>query len=171
MKETTHKAISICHKLGKPSEINRKVLSSLYPSSSIKNVTFDPVKQSIAEKQKMKKKAAIPKKGIKMRLITTVLLEDHKVIPRGHVRKRLATKGCIQKLKIHRNMNTAEVKKAISDCYPNLDVAKIGYLKCEKDSSLTLRKDQALNGNDVADIVGSSGSLYLAQVIGDCWCV
>ena len=169
-KETTQKAIGICRKLGKPNEANRKALRDLYPAygHSSKNVEscdptcshFDPLKQSIAEKQKLKKKSAIPEKGTKTRIVTAVFLKDHK-IPKGHIRKELAAEGCIQKIKIHRNMSADEVKQALSSCFSTYDLSKMKYMKCRKDSTLKFRANQCLTGSDVADIVGNGGSLYL----------
>ena len=68
VKEATQRAISICHRVGKPNETDRKVLNKLYPACNSRSRTsfpqkrkFDPLDESIAETKKAKKKAAIPK--------------------------------------------------------------------------------------------------------------
>ena len=62
-KESTEPAISICQRVGKPNEADRKLLNKLYPACSLRSRPslpqkrkFNPLDHSIAEKNKVKKR-------------------------------------------------------------------------------------------------------------------
>lgn len=109
----TAKAINVCRRVGKPSQESKKVLNKLFPSTS-SSYKFNPKKESCAEKNKLKKKAAIPKGG-KARIITAVLMRDlPSKVPRGAFRRRLSSEGRIAKISIRRSMTSAQ----INDSFP-----------------------------------------------------
>ena len=98
-------------------EADRKLLNKLYPACSSRSRPslpqkrkFNPLDHSIAEKNKVKKKAAIPK-VCKMRTVTAVLL-DHltSTVPRATARKRLMADGRIKKIQIRRSMNPSVIR-------------------------------------------------------------
>ena len=151
--------------MGKPSDTDRKILSTLFPSSNSgqQKRKFNPTEESIAEKKKAKKKAAIPRGG-KPRTITTVLLEDiPSVVPRGVVRRKLTEKGRIKKVQIRRSMGPSEVRRVLQNAFSEFrGVSKATFLKCNQDNTFT-HASPALNGDDVAQLAGG-GSLYLLEV-------
>lgn len=169
--ETTQKAIDICRRVGKPNEADRKLLNKLYPACSSKSHSsfprkrkFDPVDESIAEMNKAKKKAAIPKRG-KLRTITAVLLDrSTSTVPKGTVRKRLAADGRIKKIQIRRNMSPSVIRRVIVHAFSGITGAsKAKFMKSGRDNTLSVVRDQVLNGDDVSELVGG-GSLYLSEV-------
>ena len=142
-------------------------MSTLFPSSSSRlsqqKLKFYPTEESIAEKKKAKKKAAIPRGG-KPRTITTVLLDDiPPIVPRGAVRRKLTEKGRIKKIQIRRSMGPSEVRRVLGNAFSEFcGVSKATFLKCNQDNTFT-QASQALNGDDVAQLAGG-GSLYLLEV-------
>ena len=167
-KESTERAISICQRVGKPNEADRKLLNKLYPACSSRSRPslpqkrkFNPLDHSIAGKNKVKKKAAIPK-VCKMRTVTAVLL-DHltSTVPRATARKRLMADGRIKKIQIRRSMNPSVIRQVIVDAFSSItDASKAKFMRSGRDNTLTIIDDQVLSGNDVAEIAGN-GSLYL----------
>ena len=168
VKEITKKAVDICRRVGKPSESDRKLLNKLYPACGSQSLPrkrkFDPMEESVAEKNRAKKKAAIPRGG-KSRSITAVLLKYPLAkVPKGGVRKQLANEGCIKKMQIRRSMTPSAIKQVIANCFSTFESAKEAkFLKCERDNSLTILKNQVLDGDETAEVAGG-GSLYLTEV-------
>ena len=166
-KESTERAISICQRVGKPNEADRKLLNKLYPACSLRSRPslpqkrkFNPLDHSIAGK----KKVAIPK-VCKMRTVTAVLL-DHltSTVPRATARKRLMADGHIKKIQIRRSMNPSVIRQVIVDAFSSItDASKAKFMRSGRDNTLTIIVDQVLSGNDVAEIAGN-GSLYLLEV-------
>ena len=110
MREACDKAIDVCKKVGKPSQEDRKVLNKLFPSTgssssrlsaaSSRSFKFNPKKESCAELNKLKKKAAVLKKGKggKSRTITAVLFKKLPLmVPKGSLRKKLSDEGRIKR--------------------------------------------------------------------------
>ena len=166
MKEACDKAIDICKKVGKPSEENRKVLNKLFPSGGSSRSKFNPKKESCAELNKLKKKAALPKKGKggKSRSITAVLFKKLPVtVPKGALRKKLSDEGRINKILIRRSMTSSEIKHVISNSFSSFIGAKnVKFVRCDKSNSLKV-VDSMLDGNETANLAGG-GSLYLLEV-------
>ena len=170
-KESTERAISICQRVGKPNEADRKILNKLYPACSSRSRPslpqkrkFNPLDHSIAEKNKVKKKAAIPK-VCKMRTVTAVLL-DHftSTVPRATARKRQMADCRIKKIQTRRSMNLSVIRQVIVDAFSSItDASKAKFMRSGRDNTLTIIDDQVLSGNDVAEIAGN-GSLYLLEV-------
>ena len=177
VKEASQRAISICHRVGKPNEADRKVLNKLYPACNSRSRAsfpqkrkFDPLDESIAEMKKAKKKAAIPKGGGKVRTITAVLLNHPtSTVPKGTARKRLMADGRIKKMQIRRNMSPSVIQRVIGHAFSAIaGASKARFMKSGRDNTLTIISKQVLNGDDVAELAGG-GSLYLAQVGNQCY--
>ena len=168
-KEATNEAVDICRKVGKPCESDRKLLSKLYPTCTSRSLPqkpkFDPIEESVAEKKRQKKKAAISRGG-KARSITAVLLKHPlSMVPKGGARKQLANEGCIRKMQIRCSMTPSEVKQVIANCFSTLKSANgANFMKCNRDNSLSILENQTLNGDETAEVAGG-GSLYLTEVI------
>lgn len=153
--------------MGKPSESDRKVLRKLYPACSSQlsqKRKFDPMAESVAEKNRAKKKAAIPRVG-RARSITAILMKQPlSKVPKGNVRKQLANDGRIRKMQIRRSMTSSEIKQVIANCFCTLERAKeVKFMKCDQGNSLAVLKNQDLNGDQIAEAAGG-GSLYLTEV-------
>ena len=144
------------------------MLNKLYPACSSgslpKGRRFDPTEQSLGEKSRTKKKAAVPHGG-KSRSITAVLLKHPLArVPRGGVRKQLAREGRLRKMQIRRTMSASEIKRMIKNCFSTFESAKnVKFMKSEQDNSLKIMVDQDLDGAATADVAGG-GSLYLIEV-------
>ncbi len=167
MGEACDKAIDICKKVGKPSQDDRKVLNKLFPSSgSSRSYKFNPKKESCAELNKLKKKAALPKKGKggKARSITAVLFKKLPLtVPKGASRKKLSDEGRINKIQIRRSMTSSEIKGIISNSFSSFTGAKdVKFVRCDKSNSLET-VDSMFDGDETANLAGG-GSLYLLEV-------
>lgn len=164
VKETTGKAIDVCRKVRKPSQEDRVVLNKLFPSRS-SHSAFNPKKESCAEINKLKKKAAIPKKGGKSRTITAVLFKKlPSKVPKGACRKKLSDEGRINKIQIRRSMTPSEIKDVISSSFSSFSRAKdVKFVKCDQANTLGVVADSMLDGNETANLAGG-GSLYLLEV-------
>ena len=158
----TAKAINVCRRVGKPSQESKKVLNKLFPSTS-SSYKFNPKKESCAEKNKLKKKAAIPKGG-KARIITAVLMRDlPSKVPRGAFRRRLSSEGRIAKISIRRSMTSAQINDVISNSFSVGNAKNAKFVKCNQANSLSIVESQKLDGDQVANLAGN-GSLYLVEV-------
>ena len=131
--------------MGKPSETDRKLLSKLYPACTFRSLPqkrkFNPTEESVAEKNRANKKAAIPRGG-KARSITAVLLKHPLTrVPKGGARKQLANEGRIKKMQIRCSMTPSEIQQVIANCFSTFEGAKVTkFMKCEQDNSLNLRE-------------------------------
>ena len=139
------------------------MLKKLFPASS-SSLKFNPKKESCAEKNKLKKKAAIPKGG-KTRTITAVLLKElPPKVPKGPSRTKLSNEGRISKIKIRRSMTSLQVKELIANSFSSFPKAKsVKFIKCDQANSLEVLSEQMLNGDETANLAGG-GSLYLLEV-------
>ena len=172
MKEKTSRAVGVCQRLSKPSSEHKKILSQLYPScssnstsSSSPSASFNPMKASVSEMNQLKKKAAIPGKGVKPKSITAVFLESKlPKVPRGRSRKKLEIDGRIKKLFLRRSMSSVEVKQAIFNCFSLAKDKEIVFLKSNSDNSLEVNSNQLLTGNEAINVAGC-GSLYLVEEV------
>ena len=104
----------MCSKLGKPTEADARVLSSLFPTSShpMKRTSsvFDPMADCVASAAKRKKKAV----RVKPRKVTVVLVSGNtNILPRFGRRKALKREGNIRQLQFLRNMSPSQVRSAI----------------------------------------------------------
>lgn len=171
MKETTQRAVNICQRVSKPNESDRKLLNKLYPACSSRSQPsvpqkrkFDPAEISVAETNKARKKAAVPKAS-KARTITLVLLErDTSTIPKGGARKRLTEKGRIKKIQIHRTMDPSTIRQEIEKAFSGIaGASKAKFMKTGRDNVLSIATSQVLSGDDIVELAGG-GSVYLLQV-------
>ena len=161
------KAKSACSSLGKPSEADARVLSSLFPSTSrplkrTRSEVFDPLADCVASAQKQKKKAV----RMKPRKVTVVLISRKTtVLPRFAKRRALKREGNIRQLQFVRNMSPHQVKNAVfrgfSDKLDQNEAIEITYLQPDS-HALTLTKIEKsdFDGGDVIDLAGQ-GSLYI----------
>ena len=144
----------------KPSQAEAKAISQMFSTSkNEKKRPFDPLADSIVEPQKKKKKKAIPSKKSKPTNLKVFMLDkQQKKVPKGEARKRLEKKDRVQVIKIHREMDSDELKEAILNTFKW--VHSYSILTCESGGhSLVESDDQNPNGEDV---VKRRGPLYLA---------
>ena len=109
------KAVQFTSRLGKPTDVEARALSSLFPSCSQPGKrktaapTFDPSAECVALSAQKKKKAALGLgRPVKVKV---VLLERSSVcVPRAKARKSLDERGRIQALQFRRNNTPQQVE-------------------------------------------------------------
>ena len=162
-KDHGEKAVSIIAKVKKPTEAEAKALAKYFPSgSSYKaerktSTGFDPLAESVVKDRQLKKKGAIKRQ--RPSSITVVMMDQYcSSIPKGKVRRKLASKGKVQSIKFTRSMTHQEVKNCIIrafkiDSFVVLDCDSTGH-------NLIKTADQQIDGEKV---VGRKGGLYLCK--------
>ena len=156
----------MCTTLGKPSQADARVLSSLFPSSESRPLkrsssVFDPLNECIVSAQKRKRKAV----RIKPRKVTVVVVHrETTVVLRSGKRRALKQEGNIRQLQFVRTMSP-QVKNALFRGFPDKlgknETTEITYLQPNPQiHTLTPINKTDYDGGDVIDLAGQ-GSLYI----------
>ena len=166
MHGASSKAKSVCSHLGKPSEADARVLSTLFPSVSRptkrnRSEAFDPLADCVVSAQKQKKKAV----RIKPRKVNVVLIGESSIVPRFSKRRALKKDGSIKQLSFLRSMSSRQVRNTIvrgfSEKITEHEAERIVYLQSDPHThTLTKIEKQECDGDDVIDLAGQ-GSLYI----------
>ena len=155
----------MCKALGKPSEANAKVLSSLFPACGSKGMKrplkFDPTDECVASEQQRRKKAVTPGKGRPKQLQVVILEDIPPTIPKGIARDHLRKENRIKNLHFYRSMSVYETMNIITEAFKDINLK---FLQAYKSNCLREADEQALDGAGVIKLAGC-GSLYLTQVI------
>lgn len=117
-----------CHKVSQPSKLTAETLKKLFPGCSstsepsLGKRKFDPCTECIVSGQKKKKSSNT---RAKPRTIPVVLLKGKsRFVPRGYARSKLNKAGRIVKVDFRRNMNSLEVRDAVTRAFPAFENAK-----------------------------------------------
>ena len=87
-------------------------------------------------------------------------MKDH---PKKEIREDLQKQGRIKELAFCRVMSSNEVHMMVYRAFQVIKLQNFQYLKCCKDSSLSISENQMLDGNGVITLYGC-GSLYLHEL-------
>lgn len=142
--------------MSKPSEAEAKTLSKCFPSHK----KFDPAAECVASGAQRKKKAAIKRKHEKSVTVTVIMMPRFVPgIPKGKVRKHLASKGRMLSLKITRNMSSQEMRDKVLRVF---NVSTYTVLSCDSTGHVLLKScDQDIDGEGVLQ---RRGCLYLCEI-------
>ncbi len=155
-------------KVAKPSEAEAKALAKFFPSASscvMPTKKFDASADCVVLRAQKQKKAAI--KGQSERPVTVSIVMMRKycpVIPKGKVRKRLASEGRMQNLKVTRSMNAKPIREKILHGFGVLDYT---VLECDS-TGHTLLKSCDQDNIDGELAIQRRGCLYLCEVFEVC---
>ena len=166
MGTATAKAIDSAKKMGKPSEVNAKVIAQLFPGYKGTGVKrkFDPNDDCVVAEQHRQKKAALKGKGKagRPKSVDVMIVEGNaNSIPRGGKKEQLKTNGKFKTLDFFRYMTSKEVNEKLSEAFPG---KKFVFLKPTGRNSLSKADNQSLDGNEIFDLA-KSGSLYLRTAV------
>ena len=150
-------------KVAKPSEAEAKALAKFFPSASscvVPTKKFDASADCVVLGAQKRKKAAIKGKSERPVTVSVMMMKKYcPVIPKGKVRKRLASEGRMQNLKVTRNMNAKAIREKILRGFGVLDYTVLG---CDSTGHNLLKScDQDLDGELV---IQRRGCLYLCEV-------
>lgn len=157
------KGANLSRTLGRPSDAEKLVLGSLFPSSSgVKREApqFDP----LADVSQHKKKKPSNKLTVRPFTREVVLLPQYRgTVPRNKVRQELQHQKRIQPLKFKRSMSSLEVKNVIRRGFQQINgFLSFHYLECIQNNRLAVVASQDVDGEFVSTKKG--GSLYLCEV-------
>ena len=134
-----------------PNKANARLLSNLFPSSSLcssrkRSNTFDPTEECVATAHQKKKKAAIRYKPNKIAVILVVNLE--KGVPKGKYRRHLKSDGNELTIEVKRNMSAKQVKNCI---LREFSIGDYQVLCSTQDGKLTVAANQQPSGDYVIE--------------------
>ena len=150
----------LCDKVTRPSEAHRAALAKLFPTSSASgkcshSTTFDPTKELVVLRNKMKKKATRSKP---YKRSVVVLRGYTHVIPAAGTRKKLKESGRIKKLEFTRNMSSHDVKHTLAQ---DFFASTPSFLKCQ-DNKLIVFPLKNYPDGEVLEM-SSKESVYFVQ--------
>ena len=81
-------------------------------------------------------------------------------LPKGAAREQLKKKGLVKEIAFQPHLDENEVKELLSENFEALKDAEVQYLQSHKNNSLSVAKEQNVDGVGLINLAGS-GSLYL----------
>ena len=159
---STPRARQVCMQLKKPSQVEAKVLGTLFPSSAATrkrcSPSFDPTAENVALPQQKKKKAARAKPST----ITVIPLRSYqKNLPKRNNRKELNDQQRVQKLQFQRNSTPLQVRNVIMRGFHHIHgFSSYTVLECDANNYLKKSQNQEVDGEGV---VSRRGCLYLCE--------
>lgn len=124
---------------------------------------FDPAEECVVAEQQCRKKSASKAKGRAKTLTVVVVNEIPACIPKGAAREHLRKIGRIKDIAIQRYLDEEEVTDLLTESFSDLGDITLQYLQPHRKNTLTLAKEQQLNGIEVIELA-KSGSLYLKSI-------
>lgn len=121
----------------------------------------------MAEQQRQKKSTSKPKTKGRSKSITVIIVSQLPgSIPKGAARERLRKIGRVKDIPFQRYLNEDEVEELITESFSSLGNIAVQYLQAHRNNTLTVAKQQQLNGIEVIELA-KSGSLYLMSSFKD----
>ena len=165
--------MSVCKKVGKPSEEHASRLANLFPSTrseaaiekkSQSAYRFDPTAESVNIQQKLKKKSSVTRSR-PYHLWVVVCSEKTSVVPKAGTRRRMKKDGRVKRLEFSRVMSKQEVKNVLLRNFPALQLTKPIFLKAQPDN--TIQPVGVVGGGfpdgDEVLTIASKESLYVVE--------
>lgn len=126
-----------CHKVSQPSEVKAETLKKLFPACSstlepsLSKRKFDPRTECIVSGQKKKSSNT---RGKPCTILVFLLKGKNRFVPRRYARSNLNKAGRIVKVDFRRNMNSREVRDAITRAFPAFENAEQAqFSRCGQD--------------------------------------
>ena len=158
-----NRALSICSKVGKPTQQHAEQLSKLFPASSSNPSTssaFNPTAQSMNFDQKLKKKGSIRIKPFKLYIVVGDKVFTS--VPKGGIRRKLNQNNLIAKIEFRRTMSSEKVKNLITEAFPHLNLTNPVFMKAQNNDMVRMEFDGFPNGYEVQSCA-SKESLYIVE--------
>ena len=127
---------------------------------------FDPAEECVVAEQQRRKKSAAKAKGRSKTITVIVLKEIPSCIPKGPMRERLRKMGRIKDIAFQRYLDEEDVKDLLAESFSDLGGVSFQYLQPHRKNTLSIAKEQELNGIQVIELA-KSGSLYLKSTFKD----
>lgn len=158
--------MSLCSKLGKPTQSQAQVLGNLFTAPSkpgCQSLTFDPSAKCVAsEQQRKKKKPTTICQPYKLWVV--VLTSPQDKVPKGSSRKKLNEAGRVKKLEFRRSLSKQHVKNILVKTFPKLRMSNCSFYKRDVDTSLKMCTIEGCfpDGKEITEIA-SKESLYIVE--------
>ena len=153
--------MSVCAKVGKPSEEHAKHLGQLYPSSSslpsTSKETFNPIKDIL--------KAGTGKRSRRPFKLWVVIGDKmFTSVPKSTQRKALNKNGRVKKLEFRRSMSPLQVKNLMMRSFPLLRLQNPMFMQCVDLQMIAVNLEGGgyPNGDTIRNI-SSKESLYVVE--------
>lgn len=145
-------------KVLKPTPIEVRALAKCFPSSSTtKKSGFDPNADCVVIQAQKKKKAAIKGKQRPISITVVMLRSYLPTVPKGKMRKNLASEGRIQNIGVTRDMTNLQVRNKIVRAF---GIASFSFLEVDSTGRLVKISCDSFNGEAAAQ---HRGSLYVYE--------
>lgn len=137
-------------------------MANYFPSITTPKATgspsFDPSDDCVIIEQQRKKKQGIKDKPRPLRINVVMLKKFTSVLPKGRIRKQLASSGQIQTMRVYREMSSVEIRTKILKAF---EVSQYTVLESDGTGNGLLKaSEQDIDGMYAAE---RRGCLYLCQ--------